>query len=78
MPDITDAEVERLIDHACSLALGYGASGRSDVLAEYKAAMGAYLRTGEGDGRALREMGQKAMNSGSDHNGERCGNHSCR
>ena len=31
-------EVERLIDHACSLALHFGASGRDDVLAEYRAA----------------------------------------
>lgn len=37
--------------------------------AEYKKAFSAYLRTGEGDGKALREMGVKAMNSGSDPNG---------
>jgi HK97 family phage major capsid protein len=33
---------------------------------EYRKAFGEYLRTGEGDGRALKEMGRKAMNSGTD------------
>jgi HK97 family phage major capsid protein len=37
--------------------------------AEYRKAFGLYLRTGEGDSRELRELGQKAMNTGSDPNG---------
>lgn len=37
--------------------------------AEYKKALNAYLRTGEGDGQSLKEMGRKAMNSNSDPNG---------
>jgi len=36
---------------------------------EYRKAFGEYLRTGEGDGRALKEMGRKAMNSGTDSEG---------
>jgi len=37
--------------------------------AEYRKAFGLYLRTGEGDSRALKDMGRKAMNSGSDPDG---------
>src|SRR3990167_1357935 len=37
--------------------------------AEYRKAFAEYLRTGEGDGRALKEMGRKAMNSGTDSEG---------
>lgn len=37
--------------------------------AEYRKAFAHYLRTGEGDGRALKELGQKAMNTGSDPDG---------
>lgn len=37
--------------------------------AEYKKAFAHYLRTGEGDGRALKELGQKAMNTSSDPDG---------
>lgn len=35
--------IEQLIDHACSLALGYGASGREDVRLEYLAAKAATI-----------------------------------
>lgn len=37
--------------------------------AEYRKAFDTYLRTGEGDGRELKELGRKAMNSGSDNEG---------
>lgn len=37
--------------------------------AEYRKAFAHYLRTGEGDGRALRDLGQKAMNTQSDPDG---------
>lgn len=37
--------------------------------AEYRKAFSNYLRTGEGDGRELRELGRKAMNTGSDPDG---------
>lgn len=37
--------------------------------AEYRKAFQAYVRTGEGDSRSLKEMGRKAMNSGSDPDG---------
>ena len=49
-----------------------GADASGDVppeQAEYRKAFNAYLRTGEGDGRALKELGMKAMNSGTDPNG---------
>jgi HK97 family phage major capsid protein len=48
------------------------AGGENDATpeqAEYRKAFAHYLRTGEGDGRALKELSQKAMNSGSDPNG---------
>lgn len=37
--------------------------------AEYRKAFSTYIRTGEGDSRSLKEMGRKAMNSGSDPDG---------
>ena len=46
--------------------------GKDDVTpeqAEYRKAFNNYLRTGEGDGRALKELGRKAMNSGTDSEG---------
>lgn len=36
--------LEDFIDHTCSLAIGYGASGRQDVLDEYKAAKEAAIK----------------------------------
>jgi len=48
------------------------AGGDKDITpeqAEYRKAFDAYLRTGEGDGRALKELGRKAMNSGTDPEG---------
>ena len=37
--------------------------------AEYRKAFGAWLRTGEGDQRVMRDLGRKAMNTQSDPNG---------
>lgn len=48
---------------------GAGASDSTPEQAEYRKAFDAYLRTGEGDGRALKELGRKAMNSGTDSEG---------
>lgn len=46
-PDAAGLEAEwtdgQLLDHVCSLALGFGATGRDDVLAEYKAAKASML-----------------------------------
>ncbi len=42
---------------------------QSEDMVEYRKAFGQYLRTGEGDPRALKEMGRKAMNTGSDPDG---------
>ena len=38
-------------------------------LSEYRKAFSTYVRTGEGDSRTLKDMGRKAMNSGSDPDG---------
>lgn len=50
-----------------------GASGsEGDVTpeqAEYRKAFGRFLRTGEGDSQQLKELGRKAMNTGSDPDG---------
>ena len=48
---------------------GADASDITPEQAEYRKAFNTYLRTGEGDGRALKELGMKAMNSGTDPNG---------
>lgn len=48
------------------------AGGEADMTpeqAEYREAFGIYLRTGEGDLRALKELGRKAMNTGTDPDG---------
>ena len=37
--------------------------------AEYRKAFASYIRTGEGDSHSLKQMGRKAMNSGSDPDG---------
>lgn len=48
---------------------GAGASDTTAEQAEYRKAFGNYLRTGEGDSRTLRDLGRKAMNSGTDSEG---------
>jgi len=50
-------------------ALGGGDAQVTPEQAEYRKAFAQYLRTGEGDGRALKELGRKAMNTGSDPDG---------
>jgi HK97 family phage major capsid protein len=61
---MTDVEKKANRPHA-----GEGRRDDTPEQAAYRKAFGDYLRTGEGDSRALKEQGRKAMNSNSDPDG---------
>ncbi len=63
-----DADFKEIEKKAGRPAAGATVDLTPDQIA-YKKAFGEYLRTGDGDPRQLKEMGKKAMNSGSDPDG---------
>ncbi len=62
-------ELKELAVQAARTQVSGSAKDVTPEQAEYKSAFNAYLRTGEGDSKALKELGRKAMNSGSDPDG---------
>ena len=59
-------EVEKKVNRP---GAGEADSKNTPEQVEYRKAFAQYLRTGEGDSRALKDMGRKAMNTGSDPDG---------